>query len=141
MKVNALDLSPNYAGTLMGITNGIGALTGIAAVSREIIFLLIHKQKEKLIRFLLFLKNTAVSRWNSDSRQNIGSMANGFLYFVWLPCANKHGLHDLGHRKNSVLEQSCPYYTNREWNHRERWEKRRLKEGGKLGWKFWNSNL
>lgn len=33
MKVNALDLSPNYAGTLMGITNGIGALTGIAAVS------------------------------------------------------------------------------------------------------------
>lgn len=32
MKVNALDLSPNYAGTLMGITNGIGALTGIAAV-------------------------------------------------------------------------------------------------------------
>lgn len=33
MKVNALDLSPNFAGTLMGITNGIGALTGIVAVS------------------------------------------------------------------------------------------------------------
>lgn len=33
MKVNALDLAPNFAGTLMGITNGIGALTGIAAVS------------------------------------------------------------------------------------------------------------
>lgn len=32
MKVNALDLSPNFAGTLMGITNGVGALTGIAAV-------------------------------------------------------------------------------------------------------------
>lgn len=30
MKVNPLDLSPNYAGTLMAITNGIGALTGIA---------------------------------------------------------------------------------------------------------------
>jgi MFS transporter, ACS family, solute carrier family 17 (sodium-dependent inorganic phosphate cotransporter), other len=30
MKVNSLDLSPNYAGTLMAITNGIGALTGIA---------------------------------------------------------------------------------------------------------------
>ena len=29
MKVNALDLSPNYAGTLMAITNGIGAMTGI----------------------------------------------------------------------------------------------------------------
>lgn len=29
MKVNALDLSPNYAGTLMALVNGIGAITGI----------------------------------------------------------------------------------------------------------------
>ena len=29
MKVNALDLSPNYSGTLMAITNGLGSLTGI----------------------------------------------------------------------------------------------------------------
>lgn len=29
MKVNPLDLSPNYAGTLMAITNGIGAFAGI----------------------------------------------------------------------------------------------------------------
>lgn len=29
MKVNSLDLSPNYAGSLMATTNGIGALTGI----------------------------------------------------------------------------------------------------------------
>ncbi|CAB3371453.1 Hypothetical predicted protein [Cloeon dipterum] len=29
MKVNALDLSPNYAGVLMAIVNGIGSLTGI----------------------------------------------------------------------------------------------------------------
>ncbi|KAL7294278.1 hypothetical protein TKK_0012293 [Trichogramma kaykai] len=28
--VNALDLSPNYAGTLMALTNGLSALTGIA---------------------------------------------------------------------------------------------------------------
>lgn len=31
MKVNPLDLSPNYAGSIMAVTNGIGALTGIAA--------------------------------------------------------------------------------------------------------------
>ncbi|XP_055299422.1 sialin-like [Sitodiplosis mosellana] len=31
MKVNALDLSPNYAGSLMALTNGIGALTGVAS--------------------------------------------------------------------------------------------------------------
>ncbi|XP_044758925.1 putative inorganic phosphate cotransporter isoform X2 [Coccinella septempunctata] len=29
MKVNALDLSPNFAGTLMAIVNGVGAITGI----------------------------------------------------------------------------------------------------------------
>ncbi|XP_023247460.1 sialin-like [Copidosoma floridanum] len=29
MKVNALDLSPNYSGTLMAMVNGIGAFTGI----------------------------------------------------------------------------------------------------------------
>lgn len=29
MKVNSLDLSPNYAGTLMALTNGVGAFTGI----------------------------------------------------------------------------------------------------------------
>lgn len=29
MKVNGLDLSPNYSGTLMAMVNGIGAITGI----------------------------------------------------------------------------------------------------------------
>lgn len=29
LKINALDLSPNYAGTLMAIVNGIGAISGI----------------------------------------------------------------------------------------------------------------
>lgn len=29
MKLSPLDMSPNYAGTLMAVTNGIGALTGI----------------------------------------------------------------------------------------------------------------
>lgn len=29
MKVNGLDLSPNYSGTLMALVNGIGALSGI----------------------------------------------------------------------------------------------------------------
>lgn len=31
MKVNPLDLSPNYAATIMAVTNGIGALTGALA--------------------------------------------------------------------------------------------------------------
>lgn len=31
MKVNPLDLSPNYAATIMAISNGIGAFAGAAA--------------------------------------------------------------------------------------------------------------
>lgn len=31
MRVNALDLSTNYAGTIIAITNGAAALAGIAA--------------------------------------------------------------------------------------------------------------
>lgn len=31
MKVNTIDLSPNYAGSIMALTNGLGALTGVAA--------------------------------------------------------------------------------------------------------------
>lgn len=31
LKVNSLDLSPNYAGSLMALTNGAGALAGVAA--------------------------------------------------------------------------------------------------------------
>lgn len=31
LKVNSLDLSPNYAGSLAALTNGAGALTGIIA--------------------------------------------------------------------------------------------------------------
>lgn len=29
-RLNSLDLAPNFAGSLMALTNGIGALTGIA---------------------------------------------------------------------------------------------------------------
>lgn len=42
MKVNPLDLSPNYAGTLMAVTNGIGAITGIIGVILLIFISLIN---------------------------------------------------------------------------------------------------
>lgn len=32
MKANSLDLSPNYAGSIMAVTNGIGAVPGFVAV-------------------------------------------------------------------------------------------------------------
>lgn len=31
MKVNALDLSSNFAGSLIALSNGMGAITGVAA--------------------------------------------------------------------------------------------------------------
>lgn len=33
LKVNTLDLTSNYAGTVMGLVNGIGALSGIISPS------------------------------------------------------------------------------------------------------------
>ena len=33
IKVNPLDLSPNYAGTIMALTNGVGSLTGLGSSS------------------------------------------------------------------------------------------------------------
>lgn len=42
MKVNGLDLSPNYSGTLMAMVNGIGATTGI--VTPYIVAVLTPKQ-------------------------------------------------------------------------------------------------
>lgn len=31
MRVNALDLAPNYAGSIIAVTNGFGAMSGVAA--------------------------------------------------------------------------------------------------------------
>lgn len=31
MKINSLDLSPNYAGSLLALADGIGSLAGVAA--------------------------------------------------------------------------------------------------------------
>ncbi|XP_025074687.1 putative inorganic phosphate cotransporter isoform X2 [Pogonomyrmex barbatus] len=42
MKVNGLDLSPNYSGTLMALVNGIGAFTGI--ITPYIVGELAHEQ-------------------------------------------------------------------------------------------------
>lgn len=60
-RVNSLDLSPNYAGSLMALVNGAGALTGVIApvfvgvmtanVSFISTFLLPAKNYEHLIIF------------------------------------------------------------------------------------------
>lgn len=51
LKVNCLDLSPNYAGTVMALVNGIGAVSGI--VTPYLVGLLITD-----VRDLLFTTNT-----------------------------------------------------------------------------------
>lgn len=38
LRVNCLDLRPNYAGSIMAIANGIGALTGIGKIDRNLFF-------------------------------------------------------------------------------------------------------
>lgn len=60
MKVNGIDLTPNYAGTLMAVTNGIGAVTGIIGpflvgllTPNVIIFLILLKKKIHNIFFCI----------------------------------------------------------------------------------------
>lgn len=82
MKVNPLDLSPNYAGSLMAVTNGIGALTGVAAPT-FVGMMTPHSSLEEWrfvfwVTFGIFVVTTViysiwasgeVQPWNNGSRQ------------------------------------------------------------------------
>lgn len=78
MKVNALDLSPNFAGTLMGITNGISALTGIAAVNPRCLSFDIYD---------IFPLSFRSLTWSACSRQTKhllnGAWCSSFLAASW----------------------------------------------------------
>lgn len=60
MKVNALDLASNYAGTLMAIVNGIGAIAGIVTP------ILIGNITKNVSLFVLLLSFAFVLKRNID---------------------------------------------------------------------------
>lgn len=69
MKVNALDLSPNYAGTLMAIVNGLGALSGIitpylaGALTEDVSHIL--NACIQFFKFLFFIFQQTLSQWRT----------------------------------------------------------------------------
>lgn len=68
MKVNPLDLSPNYAGTLMAVTNGIGAITGIIGPT--------------LVGFMT--TNSSVNEWRSVFWITFGIFfVTSIVYILW----------------------------------------------------------
>lgn len=83
MRVNVLDLSPNYAGTIIAITNGAGSFSGVIVptfigyMTPDVIIF----EKQKRLEFLSEMKK---KEWNL-----IGSiftffsqrLINGGLYF------------------------------------------------------------
>lgn len=94
MKVNPLDLSPNYAGSLMAVTNGIGALTGIAAPTM-VGYLTTNVS---FIRFFFF---------NLDLRKTENDEKKLKTYFSLLICSHhwKNGELFFGFRLQSLLLQ------------------------------------
>lgn len=69
-RVNALDLSPNYAGTIMALVNAIGALSGI--VTPYLIGVLIpnvsHQRVYHLVRGRVGLVGAKHSRvWDAEA--------------------------------------------------------------------------
>lgn len=90
MKVNPLDLSPNYAGTLMALTNGIGAITGIVAptlvgvmtpnvsIFSFIIYKLVHKFKSFII-FQRTLYEWRTVFWIAFGIFNVTNL----VYVIW----------------------------------------------------------
>lgn len=128
MKVNALDLSPNFAGTLMGLTNGISAITGIIAVSHQCN--MCYTNWSFYIHWII----SALYSRRIDSQQNVNGMASSFLHTCRFSYRDKYRLHYLGFGWNSTLEHSSIEPTYWKWDCRERrkGEKRREKR------KDWN---
>lgn len=73
MKVNALDLAPNYAGTVMAIVNGIGAITGI--ITPYLVGLLTPDHSAEQwrivfwIAFAVFIATTVIYVWGGAAEE------------------------------------------------------------------------
>lgn len=92
MKLSPLDMSPNYAGTLMAITNGIGAITGVitpylvGVMTPNVIsnfFYSVLKKKNHHFLFLFNLKATLLE-WRTVFWVAFGVLCvTAFIYCIW----------------------------------------------------------
>lgn len=99
MKVNPLDLSPNYAGILMAITNGIGACAGI------IVPYVVGVMTPNVCQFFIFQSKTNIVT-SLSNKVFARRMALGVLDLVRHLHGNHSRLLDLGIGRSSAVEQS-----------------------------------
>jgi len=78
MKSNVLDIAPNYAAPTMSISNGIAALTGIAAVS----FVELHEMHTTNYATSFSLTSLVFSL--QTARYQSGDLSFGLLALCWL---------------------------------------------------------
>lgn len=88
MRVNALDLAPNYAGTLMAIINGLGAISGmitpylVGALIEDVSIVVVFHDLDLILKSLAttFLLNTRLITM-------LLSTCSIFLLFYWYICS------------------------------------------------------
>ena len=87
-----MDLAPNYAGTMMGITNTIGNFAGF--VAPYITGLIIDGQVRNLFKekTKISARNLMLCYFNFLSSANTGSMANSISHFIRDICGIQYTL-------------------------------------------------
>lgn len=96
MKLNPLDLSPNYSATLMAITNGIGSITGIVTP-----YLVGALTPNVSIFFYLFEERPKTNSFPTGKPER---MASSFLDRLRSSSVDKCGLRILGFRRSSRFQ-------------------------------------
>lgn len=88
MKANVLDLSPNYAGSIMALSNGIGSIPGVVAVSFFLSCIHVHiifEFNSSQFLFAHFLSSlTSLASSPKIKRCNNGELCSLFHAACWL---------------------------------------------------------
>lgn len=102
MRVNALDLSPNYAGTIMAISNGAAALSGI--VVPTFIGYMTPNVRHLIIEFGNASVNSFLFKIHMLISVNTWTMEICILVCIWCFCTEDNDLFDLGISGHSTME-------------------------------------
>lgn len=85
LKLNALDLSPNYAGSIMAVVNGAGCISGVLAP--YFVGILTTHVSIKMIRSLYLIRIRKCRYFCAHFLSNREALKNGGWFFgSWLPC-------------------------------------------------------
>lgn len=101
MRVNVLDLSPNYAGTIIAITNGAGSLSGVIVptfigyMTPNVILEMFTKKIVFSLELFSFLFLFSVNTWSMEIR-----VLDDIRHWY----SENNDLHDLGICRRSIME-------------------------------------